>query len=719
MMNYDHPQNSQNRVNPKSQTGDRAWCRVWLSCLLTLTMMPLRANADSAPNAPNFTRATAGALSSTVPDGTCAVASTVVGGNGGASAAIGGTGGTGGAGAIIKAQFHILPSQSVIGAVGGGGTPTGTGGIGTAAGGKGGTMVSGHAGAGGGGSSSISIAGIKLIEAGGGGGGGAAHNPSPAGNGGNAGINITPGAVAVGSDASNGVDSPGIAGGGQGGQAAQGGSGGVNSGGASVNGSPGGGIGSGTGGNGGADPNLDSAGGGGGGYTGGGGGASTLSSSVSGAGGGGGSSYLHDVSPTALANVPTNVSGMAGTRTTGSAAGSTGSVTLDWIPCVYQLNITKTASSPIVNAGGKVIWTITVSNVGPDAMTRGDTVTLTDTLPVGPSGAPNPNFKVLSIATMGSSDPLLDSAPINCTGVTVGSPMPASTVCSRPYSATGSPGVTPSGTRGLNSGETLSITYEQVFGTPTTRVDVTNTASVQDRASISGTTDIIGVTTIRSASNTVSVDPAPLFADPNVLLVKRITAINGSTSTLGGDDLAIYKDEAINPYDDNSITIPTQPTPTDPRKDTDKWPNISTFILGGTNGGHIEPGDQIEYTIYFLSAGAGEAKNVLFCDRVPEDVSYIFNSFGGSSPLGLTGTESGIQMLWGGATSNLTNLPDGDVGQYFPPGVDPKGTYPNINCRGTNTNGAVVVNLGNLPNATAPGIPTQSHGFIRFRGRVR
>jgi uncharacterized repeat protein (TIGR01451 family) len=719
-MNYDRPQNPQNLVNPKSQTGDRAWYSVWLSCLLTLTMMPLRANADSAPNAPNLTRTTAGALSSTVPDGTCAVAATVIGGNGGGSASIGSTGGASGAGAIIKARFHVLPNQSVTGAAGGGGTPTGTGGIGTASGGRGGT-ASGHSGAGGGGSSSISIAGIKLIEAGGGGGGGAAHNPSPAGIGGNAGFTgIAPGTVVVGDDGTNGVDSPGIARGGQGGQVTQGGNGGVNTGNASANGAPGSGIGSGTGGNGGPDPSLDSAGGGGGGYTGGGGGSSTLATSVSGAGGGGGSSYLHDVSPTALADIPTNVSGAVGTRTTGSATGTTGSVTLDWIPCVYQLNITKTASTPIVNAGGAVIWTITVSNVGPDAMTRGDTVTLTDTLPVGPSGAPSPNFKVLSIATTGGSDPLLDSAPINCTGVTVGSPMPASTVCSRPYSATGSPGATASGIRGLDSGETLSITYEQVFGTPTTRVDVTNTASVRDRASTAGTTDIIGVTTTRSASDTVSVEPATLPGDPNVLLVKRITAINGSTTTLNGDDLAIYKDEASNPYDDNTITMPTQPTPTAPRKDTDKWPNITTFMLGGTNGGNIKPGDEMEYTIYFLSAGAGEAKNVLLCDRVPSNVSFMPTAFNSATPAtgGLAG-DRGLLALINGTTAAFTNIADGDAARYFPPGSNPTSVYPKIKCGGTNDNGAIVINLGDLPNALTPGTPAGAFGFVRFKGRVK
>jgi uncharacterized repeat protein (TIGR01451 family) len=208
-------------------------------------------------------------------------------------------------------------------------------------------------------------------------------------------------------------------------------------------------------------------------------------------------------------------------------------------------------------------------------------------------------------------------------------------------------------------------------------------------------------------------------SSPNVLLVKRITAMNGGTSTVGGDSLAGYIDESTNPYDDNIITIPTQPTPTDPPKDTDKWPALNSFMLGGINGGKINPGDELEYTIYFLSSGLGEAKNVLFCDRVPEDVSYIFNSFGGSSPLGLTGTEQGMQLLWDGTPRNLTNVPDADVGQYFAPGIDPKATYPNINCRGANTNGAVVVNLGNLPHATAPGIPTKSYGFIRFRGRVK
>jgi uncharacterized repeat protein (TIGR01451 family) len=212
---------------------------------------------------------------------------------------------------------------------------------------------------------------------------------------------------------------------------------------------------------------------------------------------------------------------------------------------------------------------------------------------------------------------------------------------------------------------------------------------------------------------------APLTS-PNVLLVKRITAINGGTNTVGGDSLAGYINELTNAYDDNDITIPTQPTPTSPAKDTDKWPTPSTFLLGGINGGNIKPGDEMEYTIYFLSAGSSEAKNVLFCDRVPTNVSFIPTAFNTATPAtgGLAG-DRGILSLINGTTAGFTNVADGDAARYFPPNSDPTAIYPNLNCGGSNTNGAVVINLGNLPNATAPGTPTGAFGFVRFKGRVK
>jgi uncharacterized repeat protein (TIGR01451 family) len=210
-------------------------------------------------------------------------------------------------------------------------------------------------------------------------------------------------------------------------------------------------------------------------------------------------------------------------------------------------------------------------------------------------------------------------------------------------------------------------------------------------------------------------------ASPNLLLVKRITAINGGTNTVGGDSLSAYIDELTNPYDDNTITIPTKALPTDPPQDTDKWPDPGTFLIGGINGGQIKPNDELEYTIYFLSAGTAEAKNVLFCDRVPSNVSFLPTAFNTGSPAigGLVGADRGILFNLNSSNLALTNIGDGDGGQFFPAGVDPTTAYPQINCGGPNTNGAVVVKLGDLPDVTAPGVPVNSFGFVRFRAYVK
>jgi uncharacterized repeat protein (TIGR01451 family) len=213
--------------------------------------------------------------------------------------------------------------------------------------------------------------------------------------------------------------------------------------------------------------------------------------------------------------------------------------------------------------------------------------------------------------------------------------------------------------------------------------------------------------------------------DPNVLLVKRITKINDRTTTFDGDVLNDYIDEANNPYDDNSITLvePVKPI----RPDTDKWPDLNgdgkPDLIGGINGGNVKPGDEIEYTIYYLSSGEQPANGVLFCDRVPENVTFMptaFNNFATKNTSGLPGSDRGIIWQNNGKTESLTNTNDGDTAEYLSPGIDPTVKYPGIQCDGTNTNGVVVVKLGNLPNAIDPSVkPEDAYGFIRFKGRVK
>ena len=490
--------------------------RKWLTLLAGLAMISSylatvpTALATPAAGPGAVSRVIAGALASgTIPDGTCRAKVTAAGGGGASAPTAAGLGGIGGAGASISATYAVLPLQTYQGSVGGGGgTPTGgtgNGAVGT--GGTGGTVGVNHRGGGGGGRTTVDLGGSTVLIAGGGGGGGAAHQAAPAGVGGGGGFaGIGAGAVAVGVNGRVGVDTPNTANAGTGGQTAAGGAGGTNSGQAARNGAAGGGIGTGTGGNGGPDANYDSGGGGGGGYTGGGGGASTVNQTVTGAGGGGGSSWVSATSPVVAVTAPTSISGVAGTASpTVAGVGATGSIAIDWLPCLYTLSISKSVSSATVNAGGSVIWTVAVTNTGPDPMTRGDTVDLADTLPVGPNGSPAPAYKVLSMTVAGGSNANMSRGAVTCTGVAVGSSMPASTVCSRAYSAPSAPQAPSGGLRGLDPGETITITYEQIIANTAPCATITNTATTTDRATQTGTVDITGVAAARTASASLTI----------------------------------------------------------------------------------------------------------------------------------------------------------------------------------------------------------------------
>ena len=216
-------------------------------------------------------------------------------------------------------------------------------------------------------------------------------------------------------------------------------------------------------------------------------------------------------------------------------------------------------------------------------------------------------------------------------------------------------------------------------------------------------------------------------------IVKRITKINDSTTTNDGDDLSIYNQEDSNPYDDNKVDIAEfSDNKNDPKPDTNKWVDTisdtsSTFLIGGINGGQVKPDDEIEYTVYFLSTGESKANNVLVCDRIPDNVTFITTCFNNQPQAtgGLENSDRGILWLKDGDTKSLTNFQDGDAAQYFLTGVEPSTVYPQIDCDGDpnidlpNTNGAIVVNLDTLPNATASGIPNTFDGYIRFRVKVK
>jgi uncharacterized repeat protein (TIGR01451 family) len=218
------------------------------------------------------------------------------------------------------------------------------------------------------------------------------------------------------------------------------------------------------------------------------------------------------------------------------------------------------------------------------------------------------------------------------------------------------------------------------------------------------------------ATTTMPFTGSTVVSNAKVLLVKRITAINGTPINKYVDDTTSAK------KDDDSH--PNWPAPLNSNSNFGDT-TISTYLRGLIDGGTVRPGDEVEYTIYFLATGNSAATNVNFCDLVPANVTFIPTTFTKQTPGdgGIAGADAGIQLTIGNTTSYLTNVADSDRGEYFAPG-----TTPSVKCTAANSNGAVVVKVVNsqalapndeLPNATAPGTPTGSYGFIRFRGRVK
>lgn len=186
---------------------------------------------------------------------------------------------------------------------------------------------------------------------------------------------------------------------------------------------------------------------------------------------------------------------------------------------------------------------------------------------------------------------------------------------------------------------------------------------------------------------------------PEIILVKRITAVNGVNVT---------------GFENGSGTDDDDP----------HWPTpVSDSLRGALNlTTPVKPGDDLEYSIYFLNTGESDAFGLTLCDRVPDFTTYQRNTYNNQPNQdsgGIAGSGRGMMLGIGASEVSLTNGADGDQGYYFEPNVNPALTLPNINCDASNTNGAVAVQMSStIPNATAAGVPANSYGYIRFTAKV-
>jgi uncharacterized repeat protein (TIGR01451 family) len=236
-------------------------------------------------------------------------------------------------------------------------------------------------------------------------------------------------------------------------------------------------------------------------------------------------------------------------------------------------------------------------------------------------------------------------------------------------------------------------------------------------AGILGLTDPknITATATDAAGNTSEFSSVPTNK-ADVLMVKRITAIkDGITGT-------------VIPY--NTFVDDTTST-TKTNDNNCGWPGASpvggvcttnTYTVGAISetAPKVKPGDEIEYTIYYLNAGENKATQARICDQL--DNNLTFKTDFDATP---ANAGKGINLLPGGGTDQyLTNLgTDSDKGKLTTPGL--AGTSCNLtgNTGSNLSSDVVVVDVGDvaspLMGSTGVGVPTTSYGYIRFKTSVK
>lgn len=191
-------------------------------------------------------------------------------------------------------------------------------------------------------------------------------------------------------------------------------------------------------------------------------------------------------------------------------------------------------------------------------------------------------------------------------------------------------------------------------------------------------------------------------SDPNVRLVKRITAINGLTT---------------NPNDGTNLTAVVNDGVANSSDDAANWPN--NYLVGALNAGAVKPGDDIEYTIYFFNAGGQAAPDVKICDRLFPGQTLVANAYGPGSDVQLRlGTSAPLGLTAANDSSDRTQL------------IAANATVPTTcNLKDPNNNGTLQIDVtgvngtGNpaltqLPRSTGQGTPNNAYGFFRFKARI-
>ncbi|NJK63353.1 MAG: DUF11 domain-containing protein [Synechococcaceae cyanobacterium SM2_3_1] len=162
-------------------------------------------------------------------------------------------------------------------------------------------------------------------------------------------------------------------------------------------------------------------------------------------------------------------------------------------------------------------------------------------------------------------------------------------------------------------------------------------------------------------------DTSPTPPAGELAIVKRITAVNGFR-------IRNYRDVFSDPNDDPTVA----------------WPEGASQFLEGAVDESVNPGDEVEFTLYFLANGS--STNLSICDPLPESVELSSDT---------------ITVDIDGTRRELSLSSDSDAGSFSD---SPSRALCPIS--GPFTNGVIVVDLTQLTDGNAA-------GAIRFRVRIR
>lgn len=346
----------------------------------------------------------------------------------------------------------------------------------------------------------------------------------------------------------------------------------------------------------------------------------------------------------------------------------------------------KTTPQASYANGDTIPYTITITNTGNDNSIN---TVITDAIPTGTTFVPGS----LKIDGVPKTDGATDEAEFDGTNVIFRIGTGANTA----------------------QGGQLNIN-----DTVTMRFDVIVTAAPGDLVCNQATIDYEGQTSGNAASGNSDDPNTPTFGDcteitttavtsnPDVVLVKRITAINGNRT------------ENINDTPPTSLNAVVNDGVANSADDEANWP--ANYLLGELDAGLVKPGDEIEYTVYFLNTGGSAAEDVRICDWIQPNQSFVTGKYSGND----------IELVIGGTTYNLTAASDAasvDRAEVTTVGSLPVTPTCNLSSFSTNASDEVVMvditgttgdptGLTTFPNTTGQGTPNDAYGYFRFTTKV-